>query len=310
MLETPDARLFVTVIIPSYNDSDRLQRCLNRVCRQTYSQNSYEVIVVDNGSDEDIRPTVEKYDAVKLLHEYRSGSYLARNLGIKHAKGDILAFTDSDCIPASNWIEKGVAQLINTDDCGIIGGRVNLFYKNRPNPTAVEIYDSITFFQQQIYIEKAHFSVTANLFTFKYVFEKVGLFNAKLASGGDIEWCRRVYASGFELHYADDATVEHPARHSFSQMVKKVIRVTKGRFEMDIYKDNFVKKSIEILSKDILPPVNRIRRIWVCKRINGYSKKVKVTGVLLIMKYTALIEKLKLLIFTSSAKHLHVKNFK
>lgn len=308
MHEIPCTRLFVTVIIPSYNDSDRLQRCLDRVCRQTYPQNSYEVIVVDNGSNEDIRPTVEKYDAVKLLHEYRAGSYLARNLGIKHAKGEILAFTDSDCLPASNWIKTGVAQLINADNCGILGGSVNLFYENRSNPKTVELYDSITFFQQQRYIEKGHFSVTANLFTYKHVFGKVGLFNARLASGGDFEWCRRVYAAGFGLHYADDVTVEHPARHSFMQMVKKVARVTKGHFEMDNHKNNFVKNSIEILSKDVLPPVARTRSIWISKDIKGYSKKVKVTAVLLIMKYIVLIEKLKLLIKTGIVKHIYIKN--
>jgi len=266
--------------------------------------------VVDNASNEDIAPRVENYPHASLFFQHQQGSYAARNKGISEAKGYIVAFTDSDCIPASDWIEKGVTELIRIDNCGIIGGRVNLFYENRSNPAAVEIYDRMTFFQQSIYIKKAHFSVTANLFTYKNVFEKVGLFNAQLASGGDVEWCRRVHASGFDLHYAADASVAHPARHSFLKMIKKVTRVTKGQIEMDLHQDNFVKKSIEILSKDLLPPITRIRRIWVCKYINGYSKKVKVTAILLFMKYIAVIEKFFFLICASSAKHLSVKNFK
>ena len=301
---------FVSVIIPVYNDADRLSNCLSALERQTYPYQSFEVIVVDNASNENFAPIIENHPHVRILFQNRKGSYAARNKGIPETKGQIIAFTDSDCLPASDWIEKGVNQLIITNNCGIIGGRVKLFYKNRSNPTAVEVYDSVTFFQQQFYIEKAHFSVTANLFTFKSVFENVGLFNDKLGSGGDIEWCRRVYASGLGLYYADDAIVKHPARHSISQMVKKVIRVTKGRFEMDIEKNNILQKFIQILSKDVMPPIGRIRKVWGYKPIKGPVKKVQVTAVLLAMKYVALIEKLKLLISTISDKHIWIRNLK
>ena len=288
----------VTVIIPFYNDSEMLRYCLSSVCLQTYPKDRYEVIVVDNGSDENIQPFIKEYSDVKFFKEDRPGSYAARNTGIRYSKGEILAFTDSDCLPSRDWIEKGVKKLISTSGCGVLGGRVKLFFRHRSNPTAVEIFDAMTFFQQQSYIKNAHFSVTANLFTFINVFEKVGLFNDKLASGGDIEWCRRAYSSGFELHYADNAIVKHPARHSCSQMIKKVIRVTKGRFLIDFYKDDFVKKFSEIFVNDLLPPVSRMRNIWVCRHIKGNFKKTKVILVLLVVKYTILIEKFSLLFAT------------
>lgn len=286
---------FVTVIIPFYNDLDRLRECLICVFLQTYPHDCYEVIVVDNGSDEDFSPLQNKFHDLELLYEYRPGSYAARNTGIRYSKGEVLAFTDSDCLPAHDWIEKGVIKLAS-NNIGVLGGRVNLFYKNESNPTAIEIFDSLTFFRQQFYIEKFHFSVTANLFTFRYIFEEVGLFNSHLMSGGDFEWCNRVYASGFFLDYAEDVIVKHPALYSFPQIVMKVMRVTRGRFKIDFYKFSLLKISIEILSNDFLPPVNRIRKIWLCKHINGYSKKAKVIFILLIMKYISSIEKFSLLV--------------
>ena len=286
---------FVTVIVPLYNDSELLRYCLSSLCLQTYPQERYEVIVVDNGSDENIQPLIKEFSDIKFFKEERPGSYSARNSGILHANGEILAFTDSDCNPSRDWIEKGVTTLINTSGCGVIGGRIRLFFKKEFKPTAVEIFDAITFFQQKLYITKANFSVTANLFTFKKVFEKVGLFNEKLVSGGDVEWCHRVYSSGLYLGYAHNATVNHPARHSYSQMIKKVIRVTKGQFSFDIHNDELVKKFADILRKDLIPPVNRIRKIWVCSHIKGHLKKAKVILVLLSMKYLVLVEKLGLL---------------
>ncbi len=183
---------FVSVIIPVCNDANRLSNCLSALEKQTYPYQSFEVVVVDNASSEDNRPVFEEDNHVKLLCEYRPGSYAARNLGIQHSKSEVLVFTDSDCVPASDWIEKGVTQLINTVNCGIIGGRIEFFYRDHSNPTVVEIYDSIKFMQQERCIEKGKFSVTANMFTFKSIFDKVGLFNASMKSGGDVEW-----ATGF-----------------------------------------------------------------------------------------------------------------
>ena len=99
---------FVTVIVPLYNDSELLRYCLSSLCLQTYPQERYEVIVVDNGSDENIQPLIKEFSDIKFFKEERPGSYSARNSGILHANGEILAFTDSDCNPSRDWIEKGV----------------------------------------------------------------------------------------------------------------------------------------------------------------------------------------------------------
>ncbi len=95
---------FVSVIIPVYNDAGRLRICLAALHKQTYDSDRYEIIVIDNGSDPS--PVMDnlkvEFDNVVYDQELTPGSYAARNKGITIAKGDVIAFTDADCIPVNN----------------------------------------------------------------------------------------------------------------------------------------------------------------------------------------------------------------
>lgn len=120
---------FVSVVIPVSNDFERLKTCLKALEEQTYPKKLYEVIVVDNGSDEDINPLVIQFSQAFATQESRRGSYTARNKGDSLAKGDVIAFTDSDCIPNCDWIEKGVANLLQVFNCGLVVGKIKVFLK-------------------------------------------------------------------------------------------------------------------------------------------------------------------------------------
>ena len=96
---------FVSVIIPVYNDADGLDKCLHSLDAQSYPRDLFEVVVVDNDSEIKIDKIVKKYKQSVLTHERKPGSYAARNRGISLAKGEIIGFTDSDCVPSKKWIE-------------------------------------------------------------------------------------------------------------------------------------------------------------------------------------------------------------
>lgn len=276
---------FVSVIIPTYNDSDGLKTCLEALENQTYPKDSYEVIVVDNASDEDIKSVVSQFQQAVFAHESRRGSYAARNKGISVAKGDILAFTDSDCTPVSNWIEKGVDSLLSVPNCGMVGGRVELFFENPKEPTIFELCDSVLFLDQKLYIEKARFGVTANIFTFKDIFQKVGLFNQELKSGGDFEWGRRVFALGYQQVYADDAYVLHPARNSFKEIYKKIVRTTEGQNHLLQNKSNSFIALLKKIAWDLLPPFRLIAQIKSDDKFAGFNRKIKFFCVLMSIQY-------------------------
>lgn len=275
---------FVSVIIPVYNDAVRLRRCLEALAAQTYPQGRYEVVVIDNGSSDDVAAAIAGLPFVRLGAEPSPGSYAARNAGVALARGELLAFTDSDCVPEPDWIAAGVARLLATPGCGLVAGAVTLFCAG-PRPTAVELYECLNAFPQREYVERDHYGATANLFTWRAVMERVGPFNAALTSGGDREWGQRVYAAGLPLVYADEVRVRHPARRSFGELAAKIARVTNGIERLRARQPGSFRPFAKALVKDLLPPLPKLGRIWTDRRLGGAATRVQVAGVLIGLRY-------------------------
>ncbi|MDA3878202.1 MAG: glycosyltransferase, partial [Halothiobacillus sp.] len=156
---------YVSVIIPVYNDQIGVNACLAALAVQSYPKDRYEVIVVDNASKPSISVAPEYSFFTRLVVCHTQGSYAARNAGIAVAQGEVLAFTDADCVPERNWISTGVAALRGGEGDCVIGGEVALLLPKRP--TAVARYQHLEGFMQRENIEDRAFSVTANIFTSK-----------------------------------------------------------------------------------------------------------------------------------------------
>lgn len=290
----------VSVIIPVYNDPEHLRLCLQALAQQTYPQDRFEVIVVDNGSDAaaDIKGTIRQFANAIALDEEKPGSYAARNKGLTVAKGDAIAFTDADCIPAPDWIARGIAHLQQVANCGFVGGEIEIFWRDRDRPSTVELYESILAFRQQDCIEKHHYSVTANLFTWKKVVEAVGVFDSQLKSNGDIEWGNRVYAMGYQQVYAEDVRVAHPALHSFQQLRSKVIRYAGGAYDRRHQPQHNWLESNWLLSKTIafnlMPPVFFAIDNYADPKLKNISDKLKVILTMTLVRYITVLELLRL----------------
>lgn len=281
-LSTP----LVSVIIPVFNDSQRLKSCLEALENQTYSKSLYEVVVIDNGSDEDIKIVVEHFKKAFAVYENRPSSYAARNKGLAVAKGEIIAFTDADCIPAPDWIEKGVAHLLHTPGCGLVAGRINLFFRIPNKPTIAELYESITAFPQKENIEKYRYGATANCFTFKSVIDKVGDFDDTLKSGGDYEWGQRIFLAGYKQIYVDDVCIKHPARHSLAELYQKNLRIYGGARDMNLLKTSSpLKEFLADVSKDLLPPFRLYFRILLDKKFLTNREKFQYLIGYVFLKY-------------------------
>ena len=306
MSKSSKSDLIVSVIIPVFNDSERLKKCLEALEKQTFPQNSYEVIVVDNGSDHDIKDVVAPFKQAFTLYEDRPGSYAARNKGISVAKGKILAFTDADCIPASDWIEKGVKALQSIPNSGLVGGRIELFFKNPNQPNAVEVYENIEYdFDQKKLLETEHFCQSANLFTFKNVVDDVGLFNGALKSGGDRDWGTRVFSAGYKQIYAHDSCIYHPARNSFYQLYKRVTRIEGGHH--DLMKEKLSNsEQINAFANDLMlaftPPFRSFFRIWSNERLTTPKQKIQFILAMLFVRYIAAWERIRLKLGGSSRR--------
>jgi len=270
----------VSVIIPVLDDTENLAICLNAI-QQQVTNYQYEVIVIDNGSSVSPASLVSQYPFAKLFFEMNKGSYYARNCGLKHASGDVVAFTDSDCIPRFDWIENAMTAR-RTGAGDLIGGKINLLYKNPANPTPAELYESFFAFQQKRNVEKG-FAVTANLFVGKNVFAEIGTFYEGTASSGDYEFTTRATKNGFKLTYSEHTVVFHPARHDLQELIEKKKRLINGFYTLrNIVPVMANEFSILKILKHLLPPVLSFKTVYTAKTAMSIRQSDRIKVMLII----------------------------
>lgn len=94
-----------SVVIPTYNRAATLRQTLTALMAQDYPD--YEIIVVDDGSTDDTRAMIAReFPQVRYIYQQNRGPAAARNRGIAHARGEIIAFTDDDCVPPRDWLAR------------------------------------------------------------------------------------------------------------------------------------------------------------------------------------------------------------
>ena len=227
----PEQLPFVSVIVPARNAAAHIEQLLQGLAAQVYPATRHEIVVVDNGSDDRTSEIVTSaiprfHGRMSLRYETQiPGSYAARNKGIKNARGEVLAFTDADCIPQEQWLAAGVHELIERK-ADLVGGRVRFIFSSR-TPNAAEIMDSRINMQVGRDIASRGVAKTANLFVWRHVVEHIGLF-PEVMSGGDVMWTGQATRAGYRLAYCEEAEVEHPAR-SWISLFQKQVRVGRGQ---------------------------------------------------------------------------------
>ena len=207
----------VSVVVPHYHDLEGLHRCLKALEDQTFPRDRFEIIVADNGSPEGETAVAEVIAGrARLVTVAERGAGPARNGGVGRARGAVLAFTDSDCIPAPGWLSAGVAALERHD---FVGGRMAVLVSDARRPTPTEAFELVFAFDNETYVTRKGFTVSANLFCSRDVFDRVGGFRNGVAE--DLDWCLRARAAGFSLGYAAEAVVGHPARRNWPELRRK-----------------------------------------------------------------------------------------
>lgn len=280
----------VSVIIPTFKDTDNLIKCLKALYSQSYPIEHIEIIVVNNDPNEDISYLQEQFLKLIILNENKVGSYAARNKGIEYASKEVLAFTDSDCIPDSDWIKKGIAYLESHQTCKIVGGEIIKIFLSK-TPTTIELYDNFSYHQQEKYVSKYHFAVTANLFVTKHVFNKIGKFNERMKSGGDSEFGHRGWRAGFAVCYCADAIVRHQAIHDIKILLGKTRRVAGGKFQRD---EMATKPLNKFVSNLLLSYFSSIIKAFKIRQKVSISSFIKLFFLEIFIQTTTLIEYVRL----------------
>lgn len=117
----------ISVVVITRNNALGLKKCLDSLLNQNYLK-KYEIIVIDNASRDQtlsvIKELQKKYKTLRYIYEKKKGRGFARNKGLKKAKGDIIAFTDDDCIVEKEWLNKFDKRFEEFPNVSAVGGAV------------------------------------------------------------------------------------------------------------------------------------------------------------------------------------------
>lgn len=277
----------VSIIIPTFNNLTRLKMVIHSLLNQTINKNEYEIIVVDNSSNDGTFEWIKSQTEIISLREnqFLNSPYSCRNRGIETSSNEIIALLDSTCIPAPDWLETGKNYFLE-NDAEIVGGNV-IFSFNHAKKTISEIYDSLINVQMENSILKRNQAKGGNLWFKKKVIEVCGLFEEGVRSGEDVRWTKHCHSKGLRLDYNESNIVYYPAR-KFKPLVKKQLRVAKGKGKIWRRQNDFVYIMLKII-KSMLP--NSPKRIYTLTRNSklGEISKTQFIGIYFVSNIISLI---------------------
>lgn len=213
----------VSVVVAARNSAHQFRDLLDALDRQTLTRSQFELIVVDDASDDETGRLAAAAGARIIRCDEHVGLPRARNLGIRNSRADIVAFTDADTCPDPTWLEAGLTR-ISTSDADILGGGVSI--QLGEHPTIAALVDAMNWLNQERCVDQG-FALGANFWTRRSTFERWGLFDEAGPAYGhdDAEWGKRATSRGARLAYAPDVHVTHPPRERMAQVRAKAFNL-------------------------------------------------------------------------------------
>jgi GT2 family glycosyltransferase len=198
----------VSVVVPTYQRPELLERCLSALLAQSLPRGVYEIIVADDAASATTRAQVERCRSPGAMLRYlpvtgaTHGPAAARNAGWRRAAAPLIAFTDDDTMPTTTWLERGV-DMLRGGRVAAVSGRVVVPLRRQPTD-----YERDT-----ASLETAGF-VTANCFVRREVLRVVGGFDEQFAIAWreDTDLYFRLLDQRLEIAHASAAVVVHPVR--------------------------------------------------------------------------------------------------
>jgi prepilin-type N-terminal cleavage/methylation domain-containing protein len=235
-----DATKRVSVVVPVFNRAAGLRRLLAAIARQTMPANEFELLICDDGSTEDLSAVlaeVELGQGFSLVHLRQSnqGAAAARNLGLVHAKGGIVALTDSDCEPEPHWLSSLVAPF-EEPGVGLVGGQVGYHGAEHLSGRCVNYLMSSMLGSggardPRALVHMKYYPRAGNLAVRRELALAAGGF--PLASHGeDLEFSHRIALQNAQVAFVPEAVVLHNESRSFVAIAQEAYRKGRARVRL------------------------------------------------------------------------------
>jgi GT2 family glycosyltransferase len=231
---TEQGRPSFSIVIPTRERPRHLASCLRSLAELEYPRHLLQVVVVDDGGSTDLRPAVEAVAGaleVTLLRQTQGGPSAARNLGASQCSGQLLAFTDDDCRPATDWLVALAARFTEHPDCAV-GGRTLNGCPDNPYSAASQLIQEVVYRHYNADPQHARFLATNNLAVPAEAFQSLGGFDQQHFpfASEDREFCDRWRFAGNRLVYAPEALVYHAQELTLRLFMRQHFRYGQGAF--------------------------------------------------------------------------------
>lgn len=244
----------VSVIIPCYNAENMILRTLEALDRQ--SVRDFEVILVDDGSQDrtvetakSFRPKNFKFNVIAEKH---TGPAAQRNRGAEKAKGEILLFTDSDCVPDNDWIREMTSPFSDESIAGVSGT-----YKTLNNDKLIARFEGYEIEKRHAKMAKKKYTDFIGSFSAGYrknIFKRFGGFSAdfKRADAEDPELSFKIAKAGYKMVFNPKAVVAHPHVATLKKFWRQ--KFSRGFWRVLLYKkhpekmrgDSYTGKEVQL----------------------------------------------------------------
>lgn len=282
----------LSVIIPTFNGKNRIKNCLDALLQQ--SVKPYEIIVVDDGSNDDTAIFVKnKYqNLITYLNQPNQGPASARNSGAKVAGGDILVFVDDDCKPLPDFLEKLTAPF--KKDPHIVATKGSYLTDQR---SLIARFRQIEYEERYLLMSKCKeidFVDTYAAAIVRKEFESAGGFDETLIAAEDIDLSYRLSNLGYKLIFVPDAVVYHQHDDTLKKYLKK-------KYNFAFWRVVALKKNPNKAVKDSHTPQLMKVQVLLTPFILAY---VLINSILFPNNFNAYILLFLLSIFTLTNKNL------
>lgn len=247
---------FVSIVVGVRNEERYIGECIDSLLSIDYPKDSYEIIIVDGMSDDDTQKIIKQY-SVKLILNKKKNVAAARNLGVKKAKGDSIAFTDGDCKVDKYWLKTLVKEFMDApNELACVGGP-NLVFDTDPIFARVVGYAQETLMgsggsaQSHGYTKKQYVQSIPNCNALykKFAIEDVGFFDEYFVIGQDGDLNHRMQKAGYRFWYVPDAKVWHHRRATLRSFAIRMFKYGAWMAEL------FRKHGELIRWYSLLPPI-------------------------------------------------------
>jgi len=206
----------ISFIIPVYNAEETIGKCIESIMNQDLEIEK-EILVIDNGSADRSLEIAQSYPDVRCFRESKRGPAATRNKGLENAKGDYIAFVDSDVVLPKDWLSKGMEKLKNNTSLAAVGGPGKSVEKNPISDALDKLLFGKNEGVEEIFVD--------SLATMDALYRADAIkgmrFDESLIAGEDPEFNFRLRKKGYNLLYSRDLFVYHHHPLNLGGLLKK-----------------------------------------------------------------------------------------